>query len=234
MAEEQGGLARLDVGEDRPLPTIQAVPAWLQLGVIVSDGSLSMTEELPQADESLGVRSQTKAEATDAATSHFLDRMQASDNKRQFSLAWISFNSVVTDTEGPTEVDTLSKRTSFDPTANGTGGTSIGSALEAAAGLVEAWRAKPRYEGVPMSAVVVLMTDGEDGDVQRTIKAAQRVIQLPNTRLAACFFATKGRPSPGADFLRQIVSPPVGQNFKQVYDGEALRDFFHASVSAVG
>src|SRR5262249_33495937 len=149
-----------------------------------------------------------------------LDRMEGSRKVHQFSLGWVSFSDAVTETVKPASVEELRSRADFDPTRLGAGGTQICKGLEAAAEMVEDWQRAPRYPGVPMSAVVVLMTDGEDRDPQQTRQAAERIKALPHTRLAACFFATKGAPATGADLLRDIVSPPEGQNFKQVYDGE--------------
>jgi len=221
--------------DDAFMPEVDEVPGWLQLGVIVSDGSGSMLLELEEPDESLADLVTTKAAAANSATLGFLDRMEAGRKKQQFSLAWVSFNDRVTDQQPPTDVDRLRSAAggNFDPTKQGSGGTRIWTGLEAAANMVEQWQASPKYEGIPMSAVIVLMTDGEDADTAKTIEVANRIKELPNTRLAACFFATKGQPSRGAEFLRRIVTQPEGQHFKQVYDAEALRDFFHASVTAV-
>lgn len=223
------------LSDDEPeLPAVAVVPSWLQLGVIVSDGSGSMLSPLPEPDNSIeGDASITKAAAANRATANLLDRMAGSRKKAQFNLGWVSFNDKATDAREPSDAKTLRGTGSFDPTAKGPGGTRIWTGLEAAEDMVTKWFAAPEYEDIPMSAVVVLMTDGEDGDPTKTRAVAERIKSLPNTRLAACFFATRGQTSQGADFLRGIVTPPEEQYFRQVYDAEALRDFFEASVTAV-
>jgi hypothetical protein len=213
---------------------VAEVPSWLQLGVIVSDGSGSMRLNLPDLDESLeGMPSKTKAEAAASATRAFLDRMNAGGKKQQFTLGWIAFSDRATIKHAPMAVDELRSKGSFDPTAGGSGGTQIWAGLEAAAEMVAKWQASPRYPDTPMTAVVVLLTDGEDGNPARTLEAAEKLKTLPHTRLCGCFFATKGTPSKGAEFLRRIVSEPESENFTLVYDAEALRNFFHASITAV-
>jgi hypothetical protein len=222
------------LGTTEEIRDVAEAPAWLQLGIIVSDGSSSMT--LPvgaEGEEIPGLAPETKAAAANRATLGFLDRMQAGRKKANFSLGWISFNDSVTDTIGPMSADHLRDVGAFDPTAKRTGGTQIWTGLDAAARMIEDWRANPPYSDLPMSAVVVLLTDGEDGGQAKTVEVANRLKGMPNTVLAGCFFATKGGSMNGADFLQRIVTSP--RHYKNVYTAEDLRDFFHASVTtAIG
>lgn len=49
--------------------------------------------------------------------------------------------------------------------------------------------------------------------------------------IATAFFATKGRPSSGPDFLKTICTDPV-RFYRTVYDAQTLRKFFEASMTA--
>lgn len=216
---------------DSPLTEVPfAPPAWRQLGVLVNDGSESMTWDLDEPDASLeGMPARTKAAAVDVAVRELLNRMKTGRKATNFSFSFITFNDKVTEERPPQELLSISTTASYDPTANGTGGTAIATGLDAAGRIVEDFMRGDDGLDVPSSAVVVVLSDGEDGDQGRTMAVAQRLRELPNTVVAACLFATKGGSSSGARLLQGIVSEP--RLYQTVYSAEQLREFFHASIT---
>jgi hypothetical protein len=215
-----------------PQPT--ALQSWYQLGVMVIDGSGSMT--LPYAGDeeaSLGggaVRS--KAEATEEALKTFVHRMIHSHNAANFGLSFVFFNSAVTHERKPTLVKDLDETASYNPTAYGTGGTAIYSGLDAAVAMVESFMRDGAALEIPLSAVVVLMSDGEEQHDPAKVKAAaERIKSLPKTDLTSCLFATKGQPAVGEPLLQEIASGP--DFYQRAYSTEQLRKFFEDSLFTV-
>jgi len=216
-----------------PQPTVPQT--WYQLGVMVMDGSASMT--LPYAgDEEVGLGGgtvRTKAEATDDALKAFVTRMQASHNAPNFGLSFVFFNDRVTHEREPKLVPELDSGASYNPTEHGTGGTAIHSGLDAAASIIEKFMREGAAHEVPLSAVVVLMSDGEErDDPEKTAASAARLKQLPKTKLTSCLFATQGQPAVGETLLQQIVSEP--DFYKRAYSTDDLRSFFEDSLTTVG
>lgn len=214
------------------LETVEAV-AWKQLAVMVDDGSLSMTLELKEPDESvegiLPVR--TKAAGVESALKDLVNRMKASEKAANFEFAFISFNDQVTERKDPTPVMSISTTDTFDPTANGTGGTAIHTGLLAAEEIVTEFFARHRGSELPVSAVVVLMSDGEEmHDPKLTAEIGARLREAANVSVAACLFATKGEPAHGDRLLESLVSE--SRLYQRVYNTEQLRGFFWDSVTA--
>jgi hypothetical protein len=141
----------------------------------------------------------------------------------------VAFNTVVTEQRPPRPLLELSASDSYDPTAMGIGGTKIATGLEAAVGIVERFLGEAEEGDVPSSAVVLVMSDGEDSEPEATLAAAARLKEHASADLAACLFATKGQPAHGAQLLRAIVSEQ--RLYQTVYGAEQLRKFFHASIT---
>jgi hypothetical protein len=95
--------------------------------------------------------------------------------------------------------------------------------------MIEAYMRSEENSDVPVSAVVVVLSDGETGEPEKAIASAQRLKALPNTEVAACLFATKGQPATGGQLLQALATSP--NLYQTVYSAEQLRDFFHASVT---
>ena len=205
--------------------------SWRQLGVLVTDGSGSMTLPLHETDsiEGVALPDRTKAAAVDHATSDLMKRFAVSRKKAQFEFAFVSFHDTVSDNRPAQDVDSLLATGNFDPTAHGSGGTQIWTGLDAAATIVQNWL-RDGDDDVPRSAVVMVMTDGQDGNAAKTMDVANRIKGLENTDLAACFFATKGEPANGSRLLQAIVSRP--ELYETVFDADQLRRFFMASMTA--
>lgn len=217
------------------IPQPVAPQAWYQLGVMVIDGSGSMT--LPYGgDEEIGLGGgavRTKAEATEDALKMFVERMKKSHNAPNFGLSFVFFNDQVTHQRDPEVVPKLDASLSYNPTSFGIGGTAIHSGLEAATSIIETFMREGAAREVPLSAVVVVMSDGEErDDPVRTAAAADRLKKLPSTKLTSCLFATKGQPAVGENLLQEIASGP--QFYQRAYSTEQLRSFFEASLTTVG
>jgi uncharacterized protein YegL len=216
-----------------PQPTVSQ--AWYQLGVLVIDGSASMTEMYGEDHEVTlaGGAARTKAEATDDATRKFVDRMRGGRNAPNFGLAVVYFNDNVTHERQPMKMLDLDPAASYNPTTYGTGGTAIHTGLDAAARIIERFRQEGAALEVPLSQVVVVMSDGEDNrDPAAAQAAANRIKALPETKLCSCLFATRGGGAPGEPLLQGMATGL--QFYQRIYDTEALRKFFEASVTTVG
>jgi uncharacterized protein YegL len=220
-------------GEVR-IPQAVAPPGWRQLGVLVLDGSESMTWEMAEEDASLDgvLPAREKREAVDQAIKTLLNRLQ--QNPRlvaNFAFAMVSYTHELTGTLPTQELSALDPNQSFDPTVNGTGGTRVAAGLAEAGRLIEEFQRTESAKGLPVSAVVLVMSDGEDSDAAAAMSAANELKQLPNVTIASALFATKGGDDGGARLLQAIASSP--ESFQTVYSAEQLRRFFHASVTRV-
>ena len=206
--------------------------AWKQLGILVLDGSPSMTEGFADADDPNGNFSRTKAAAVDAAVKQFLAMLAVSSKRANFSIATVSFNDRVTHERKPTRIGDINHvNESFDPTAHGAGGgTAIFAGMETAYEIAQKWLVESSGS-VPTSVVIAVLTDGECGDPTRTIQLAQRIkSEEPRIGIAAGMFATKGRGTPGTQLLQAIVTKP--ELYAVVYSAAQLRDWFNASITA--
>lgn len=210
---------------------VHAPPSWRELGVLVLDGSASMQLLMALLDESLKTMlpTKTKGEAVDAAVRELVNRLKSSVRAANFALTLIVFNETVTDERSARDVLAIDPTESFDPTAHGVGGTAIHTGLDAAHNHVSEFLRVEAASGLPLSAVVIVLSDGEDGNPKATLEAAARLKELPNTLVAAGLFATKGRPAVGAELLQAIASRP--NLYQTVFNGAQLRDFFHASLT---
>lgn len=224
------GAGRLDELAD--IGTVHAPLSWLQLGVLVLDGSASMTWDLAEPDTSIpGLPARTKAQAVDTAVRDLVSRLQASRKAPNFALGTVSFCMSVTEVRSPREVLAIDPSETFDPTVAGTGGTKVASGLEDARRMVQAFLASDAGHGVPISAVVLVMTDGADSDPQAALAAAGALKQLANTTVACCYFADrKGSDSVGPRLLQAMASGPAF--YQSVYTADQLRKFFLASMTA--
>ena len=210
-----------------------SAPSWFQLVVTVNDGSGSMTLPSAEPDESLGAGApaRTKAAAVEGALKGLLHDLKQGRSPENFHFSFVSFNDVVTDERAPVRLVDVPVDASYDPTAKGIGGTAIHSGLDAACRIVERYMREAAASEVPVSAVVAVMSDGEErDDAVKTAEAAARIRALPCTHLAACLFAAKGDPATGGDLLESIVSAP--ELYSRVYSAAQLRAFFKKSVTA--
>jgi hypothetical protein len=213
---------------------IVAAPTWYQLAVMVNDGSGSMTLSVKpsaSAEDNANANGGTKAAAVDNAVRTLVKDMQQGRSPENYHFAFVTFNTEVTDARPPRKLLEIPESETFDPTAHGTGGTAIYRGLEAAASIVEAYLQTGQAQELPVSAVVAVMSDGEENsDEQQTRRIAERIRGLRNTSLAACLFATRDPSTAGGSLLASIVSEP--RLYQHAYDAAGLRKFFKDSITA--
>jgi len=220
--------AMMTVGGPLDIGRIETPKQFAQLGVLAVDGSGSMTE--PAAGNI------TKAQATNNSIRELFTRFKASRVAKNFTFGVITFDNHAAIRLTPTEVGpALDDNGDYNPLNGHGGGTKIFEALEAAEQLVTSFLAGAPADGVPHSAVILLMSDGCCSEPAKTRAVAARIKSGPNgsrVKLCCALFATVGKPDPaGEALLRDIASDPV-MGYKTVYDGETLRSFFERSISA--
>jgi uncharacterized protein YegL len=204
------------------LGIVQAPQTFSQLGILVLDGSGSMGE----ASEGKA----TKAQAVNDGVREVLTRFSISRHKRNFSFAVVTFDeraSVHTPVTPATEID---DNADYDPMRMHGGGTNIGAGLREAQRIAEEFlRNSP--EDLPSSVVIVVMSDGEDGDPSGSLRLAEEIKKNPQITICATYFGQVGAVEPAAqDHLKALATSPA-TGFKTIYDAETLRKFFIASVS---
>ncbi len=208
----------------RPIPTIKLARSFDQLGLIVSDGSGSMSE-------SSGEGAISKAQAVNRATQGLIERLKSSRNCRNYSLALINFDDKANVLLPITAVTEINANGNYDPQqALHGGGTFIGAGLQQAEAIARTFLETPSE--VPQSVVVVVLSDGEDGygggSSGETTRIASR-LKGAGVTLCTAFF---GSGNQEAERLLQTIASNSETGFSRVYDSESLRKFFEASVSA--
>jgi hypothetical protein len=207
------------VAHDR---TSYSAVQWRELGVLVLDGSISMTWEV-EGDSYTG----TKAEAVNTAVRDMLSRFKISGNSQNFTFAVVKFHEQVTEEVQPTPVTEIDDEGDYDPTSHGTGRTFIGSGLERAGEICEQFF-RDHTDDLPTTAVILLMTDGECDHPDQTKAIAEKIRQNNRITVSGAFFATKGQDQVGIGFLRSLCTDP--KYFKTVYTPNALRTFWTATM----
>lgn len=192
-----------------------------QLGILVLDGSGSMSEE------ALGKVS--KAQCVSTAVRELFGKMKISTSVSNFSFAVVTFGTKAMTHTPITTAEEISDTADYDPMPGHGGGTDI------SAGLLEARKILDQFfqnnDDMNKSAVVILMTDGESKHPDQALRMAQELKDMPNVLICAAFFSKKDESNQAAkDLLIQLCSDPRG--FTTVYDAKKLRDFFIASVAA--
>ena len=201
---------------------IPAPQTFSQLGILVIDGSGSMAEptlwKIP------------KAEAVNLAVRETLTRMNVSRHRRNFHFAVVTFDDQASVRAPVAPVAEIDVSGDYNPLRGHGGGTSIGAGLREARRLAEEFlRTAP--EDLPAGVVIVVMSDGMDGDPAGTMRLVEEMRKNPAITICSTYFAEVGLLNPAAEnHLRTLASRPTG--FKTLYDGETLRKFFINSVSA--
>ena len=197
-----------------------------QLGVLVLDGSGSMAGTVDSKD-GLSV---SKAAAVNMAVRDLFSRFKASNKSANFTFCAVSFTHEAAIMLPPTAVADIDDNGNYDPVAHaGGGGTFLGAGIGAAREICDQFFAAAD-PGLPASAVVLLMSDGECAAPAESQQLATELKTDDRVTLATTFFATKGQSSGGQNLLRAICSDPT-MFYKTVYDAETLRAFFMASMS---
>ncbi len=210
------------------LGKIESPRQFAQLGVLVVDGSGSMTEP--------ATGNISKAQATNNAIREMFTRFKASRVAKNFSFAMVAFDNTASVRLTPTDVGpALDDNADYNPLNGHGGGTCIYLALDEAERLANDFIARAPAGGVPHSAVILVMSDGNCGDPPATMSSAKRIKNGPNAsrvRICSTLFARVGnKDAAGEALLKDIATDPV-MGYKTVYDGDTLRSFFESSISA--
>jgi Mg-chelatase subunit ChlD len=194
-----------------------------QLGILILDGSGSM------GAQTAGKIS--KADAVNMAVRELLTRLQVSKNKKNFSIAVVTYDQQAQIHTPITEVETINDNADYNPMNGHGGGTDIGAGILQGYQIAQQFLSNVKEGDVPHSVVMVVMTDGECQKPDSTREIASMVRQNANITLCTTLFATIGEANPNAQTLMQEIASSPAQ-YKTVYDAESLRKFFIASVSS--
>jgi len=197
-----------------------------QLGILVLDGSGSM--------ESPASGNVTIAKAVEGALIEMFNRFNVSKKKQNFSFACIKFDNTVAVNLEPIAFDfNILMNTNFDPREGReeNGGTYTNLALEKAKEMSENFLQNPPEPGITHRVLILLMSDGQSHEPQKTLEIAAEIKNNPDIEIACAYFGTVGNNDPDAQTLLKEVASNATK-FSTVYDGEALRNFFVASLSA--
>jgi uncharacterized protein YegL len=146
---------------------------WNELGVLVLDGSISMKEEV-EGLEHMGITG-PKAAAVNMAVQGLFNRFFASRKRKNFDLAVVKFHEHVTEEILPTPVVEIDRLGNYDPTSAEIGKTFIGSGLERAHEICEQYFTDHVDSDLPTDAVVLLMSDGQCLQEERTKEIANKL-----------------------------------------------------------
>jgi uncharacterized protein YegL len=201
---------------------VETPKLYSQLGVLVMDGSSSMTE---RAGENI-----TKAQAANNATRELFTRFKVSRVAKHFSFAVVTFDTDDRTKMPPTQTGPeLDDNGDYDPLIGHGGGTRIYRALEQADHMVNEFIRTATTEDVPCSAVILLMSDGRCDNPAKTREVAAAIKSGENggkVTLCTTLFATIGKSdAAGEALLRDIATDPV-MGYKTVYDSATLRHCF--------
>lgn len=209
-----------------PPGSISETRTFHQLGVFILDGSASM--------RGAARGGLTKAQAVNSAVRETLTRLKISRRVDNFSLAVVTHDTEAKVHTAPTPARDVDDNGDYDPLDGHGKATRIAAGMREALQLVDAHLNAEQQGGVPHSAIVIVMSDGEDHGPAQTLALVEPVKQRSDgnrVTFATVLFAGVGEDTGGAaDHLRRVASDPV-KHFKTVYDQETLRNFFISSIS---
>lgn len=195
-----------------------------QLGILVLDGSGSMTEK--------AAMNSSKAKEVNASVIELFNRINVSRVKQNFSFACIKFDENAEVSLQPTPFDfNRLMNENYDPTNGKGGGTQISEALKSAKVLADSFLSSAPIDGVPHKVLILLMSDGMCFQPESTVAVAESLKTNPQVQIACAYFGTVGENDTDAQRLLREVSTDPSTYFTTVYDGEALRAFFERSIS---
>jgi len=197
-----------------------------QLGILVLDGSGTMEGPAPG---NISI-----AKTVEGACIEMFNRFNVSKKKQNFSFACIKFDNTVDVTLEPTAFDfSILMSKNFDPREGRekNGGTYTNLALEKAREMAEEFLQNPPEPGIPHKVLILLLSDGQSHEPQKTLEIAAEIKSNIDIEIACAYFGVVGNNDPDAQVLLKEVASNASK-FSVVYDGEALRNFFVASLSA--
>ncbi len=199
--------------------SITETKAFEQLGLLVLDGSGSMTHE--------GVTKMPKADEVNVAVRGLIARLKISRHRDNFLLGVVSYDgSANADRVPPTPVSKLDDTADYNPLHGHGGETAIGAALKAAHNVAQSFLSG--QGDFPRSVVMVVMSDGQNTTGPSPIEAATE-IRNSGERITICAAGYGKSGDLDEQTLRSIVSSPTG--YKHTYNDEELRQFFEASIT---
>lgn len=209
--------------EFKPAGGVKLPRVFNQLGILVLDGSGSMTE--------IATGLAAKAKHVESACFELFNRMNGSRVKQNFSFACIKFDNSPSVTLKPTVFDfSVFMNTNFDPLEGKGGQTYINLALEQAKQLAEDFLNSAQAGSVPHRVLILLLSDGMCFEPDKTISISSAIKANPKIEIATVYFGTIGNNDVDAQTLMKEVASDTTR-YTTVYDGEALRNFFERSIS---
>lgn len=209
--------------EFKPAGGVKLPRVFNQLGILVLDGSGSMTE--------IATGLAAKAKHVESACFELFNRMNGSRVKQNFSFACIKFDNSPSVTLKPTVFDfSVFMNTNFDPLEGKGGQTYINLALEQAKQLAEDFLNSAQAGSVPHRVLILLLSDGMCFEPDKTISISSDIKANPKIEIATVYFGTIGNNDVDAQTLMKEVASDTTR-YTTVYDGEALRNFFERSIS---
>lgn len=202
--------------------------AFRQLGILVLDASGSMLDQVEPTSKIPSNR--TKAEEVNVAVRDMLTLFKVSRKAPNFSFALVTFHDTVSFAGPVMSIVDIDDNGNFDPTASGTGGTFVGSGIEAAGRIAKDFLDNGPSD-LPSSVVILTMSDGECFHPERTISIADDVKNDPRITIAAAYFSSKGGGTGDGPALLQAACSDPASLYKTVYDAATLRDFFQKSMT---
>lgn len=202
---------------------ISAPRTFQQLGILVLDGSGSMTDPAKM--------NLTKAQSVNVAVRDLLGRMKAGRVADNFSFAVVMFGEDTNAHTPITPLPSIDDNGNFDPLVVDGSNTKIFAGLNEAKTLADKFINEAPQGGVPHSVIILLMSDGICSQPQTSLAVAQNLKSNPQVKVACAYFGTLGKNDTNAeDLLKEISSDPT-QFYKITYSAEDLRAFFEASIS---
>jgi len=209
--------------EFKPAGGVKLPRVFNQLGILVLDGSGSMTE--------IATGNAPKAKHVESAIYELFNRMNGSRVKQNFSFACVKFDNTPSITLKPTAFDfSMLMNTNFDPLEEKGGQTYINLALEQAKQLAEEFLNSAQAGSVPHKVLILLLSDGMCFEPEKTNLIASDIKSNPKIEIATVYFGTVGNNDVDAQTLMKEVASD-STRYTTVYDGEALRNFFERSIS---
>jgi len=191
-----------------------------ELGIVVCDGSGSMTE--------LDALGEQKNKAVERAIRELVNRLSRSSRKDEVSLAMYTFDDRVELKLAPTPVTQIDPNANFDPLVGHGNATAIGD------GLFEALRLAEEYlnnaqAGLPRDVVVMLLSDGQNNTGSNDPRTIARQIKNNNqiVLVTAAFGTDADR-----GLLQDVCSDP-NKYYAEPKTGDELRDYFLASLESI-
>lgn len=211
------------MSNDFKVGKITAPKTFHQLGILVLDGSLSMTD--------LAKMNLTKAQSVHLAVKELLSRLKAGRVGNNFSFAITMFGNSTKEHTPITPLASIDDNGDFDPLIVDGTNTKIYGGLHEAEKYVKKFLESADEGGLTHSVIILLMSDGISDDPNKCIKIANDLKQNSQVKIACAYFGTLDDNQQNAQqLLQQICSDPA-QYYKTTYDADELRKFFEASIT---